>query len=461
MFMKRACNLGLFHGVNLPNSGPCISHLCYADDILFLGEWSEHNLMALIRLFRWLSLITGLKINCSKSTIYGVGVSDAEVSSFAKMANCGYGSFPFIHLRIPIGVNMKREKFWKPMLDKISAKLSKWKARHLSFAGRMTLAKSVLGRIPSYYLSIFAAPKGIIQKMDKIRRDFVWGISDSGRKMRWIRWEYMMKAKKLGGMGLGGIRNFNLAMLSKWWWRFLSNPNELWVLVVGAIHKGKAISIPPDIPVKKSIPGLWKDIALVEYAMHKEGIYLKDKLERIGNIWIWKSDDYGGYSVKQVRFDLDKANEDPVLNRPIFSWNCWAPPKANFLLWRSLIGRIASKDGLIRRGLSFIDGSCSRCGLGLEDQDHIFSGCLWARSIWWNILRWLRISFPVEIVKISDMLDFINNQPGGVKWKRVVYTVVLATVWRIWKARNEMTFEARFIPVTVSVNLIKEDAYLC
>ncbi|XP_022007599.1 uncharacterized protein LOC110906834 [Helianthus annuus] len=278
--------------------------------------------------------------------------------------------------------------------------------------------------------------------------------------MRWIRWEYMMKAKKLGGMGLGGICNFNLAMLSKWWWRFLSNLNELWASVVGAIHKGNIISIPPDIPVKKSIPSLWKDITSVETALHKDGINLKEKLVMNGNIWNWRSDHYGEFLVKQVRFDIDAANEDPVNRSLIFSWNCWAPPKVNFLLWRSLIGRIASKVGLIRRGLSFILGSCSRCGLGLEDPDHIFIGCLWARSIWWNILRWMRISFPMEIGNISDMLEFIKNQPGGDIWKRVVYTVVLAIVWRIWKARNEMTFDGRFIPVTISVDHIKEDAFL-
>ncbi|XP_022014052.1 uncharacterized protein LOC110913540 [Helianthus annuus] len=163
MFMKRACNLGLFHGCQLPNGGPNISHLCYTDDVLFIGVWSEQNVIALNRLLRWLNLVTGLKVNRHKSKLFGIGVIDSEVARLARMVNCKVGSLPFLHLGIPIGVNMKRAKFWKQVLDKFSSKLSKWKARYLSFAGRMTLAKPVLESLLSYYLSLFAAPKCIFK----------------------------------------------------------------------------------------------------------------------------------------------------------------------------------------------------------------------------------------------------------------------------------------------------------
>ncbi|KAM0071671.1 putative RNA-directed DNA polymerase [Helianthus debilis subsp. tardiflorus] len=201
MFMNHMCNRGFFQGCKLPNDGPILSHLCYADDVLFIGEWSEDNLLALNRLLRWLSLVTGLKINRSKCKVYGVGVPRDEVLSFARVVNCEAGSLPLSHLGIPVGVNMNRFKFWKPVIDKFSAKLSSWKANHLSFAGRLMLAKSVLGSLPSYYLSLFAAPKTVIERIEKIRRNFVWGSSPSGRKMRWIRWEFLLKARKKGGMG--------------------------------------------------------------------------------------------------------------------------------------------------------------------------------------------------------------------------------------------------------------------
>ncbi|MFS7918598.1 putative RNA-directed DNA polymerase [Helianthus anomalus] len=460
MLLNMASSLGLFHGCQLPNGGPNISHLCYADDVLFIGEWSEENVLALNRLLRWLSLVTGLNINRNKSKLYGIGVTGSEVNTFADLLKCEAGSFPFIYLGIPIGVNMKRAKYWKPVLDRFSSKLSMWKARHLSFAGRMTLAKAVLGSLPSYFLSLFSAPNCIINKLEKIRRDFVWGKPSSGHKMRWIQWEVIMKAKKRGGMGLGNIRNFNWAMLVKWWWRYNSDSNQLWASVVGAIHKGNSSLHPPDVPVKKSIPGMWKDIGSVDKSLTKVGINLKENLIADGSSWKWRSTVNGCFSIKQVRLDIEFANSEADGNALVFDWNSWAPHKVNYLLWRALMGKIASKAGLIRRGIHLADSLCPRCGLYNEDPDHIFVNCLWSKSIWWNLLVWMKISFPVDISSLKEFVSYLLSRPGGKIWKRLVYTIVLATVWRIWKARNEMTFNGCFIPINRSVELIKEDVFL-
>ncbi|KAJ0445513.1 putative RNA-directed DNA polymerase [Helianthus annuus] len=217
MFVNKAVKLGLFHGVKLPNDGPVLSHLCYADDVLFIGEWSDHNAVSLKRLLRCLFLVSGLKVNEKKCHLFGVGVDETEVARLARVLNCETGKFPFYYLGIPIGANMKRSIFWRPIVEKFKKKLSGWKARHLSLAGRVTLAKSVLGSLPSYFLSLFPAPKCIIKQLEGIRRDFVWGKTGQAQKMRWVRWKCFMKPKTLGGVGVGGINDFNLAMLSKWW----------------------------------------------------------------------------------------------------------------------------------------------------------------------------------------------------------------------------------------------------
>ncbi|KAJ0440973.1 putative RNA-directed DNA polymerase [Helianthus annuus] len=258
LFINRLVNLGLFKGCQLPNGGPNITHLCYADDVVFIGLWSEDNIIALNRLLRWLCLVSGLKINRRKCKIFGIGVENNEVERLACKVKCDVGSLPFEYLGIPIGANMKRAKFWKPVLDKFASRLSKWKARHLSFAGRMTLAKSVLGSLPSYFLSLFSAPKCVVKKLEKIRREFIWGKSNNRNKLRWIRWELLLKAKKAGGMGMGSIQSFNLA-LTKWWWRLKANPNHLWAEVIAAIHGGNSISSSNLlILLKKTIRGFGK-----------------------------------------------------------------------------------------------------------------------------------------------------------------------------------------------------------
>ncbi|KAJ0744136.1 putative RNA-directed DNA polymerase [Helianthus annuus] len=460
LFINRAVQQGLFKGVQLPNGGPLITHLCYADDVVFLGLWSEENVMALNRLLRWIFLVTGLKVNRRKCNIFGIGVEESEVDRVAKFVNCEVGAFPFSYLGIPIGVNMKREKFWKAIIDRFASRLSRWKARHLSFAGRMTLAKSVLGALPAYFLSLFAAPKGVIKKLEKIRREFLWGKTSAGHKLRWVRWSLLLKAKKLGGMGVGSIQSFNQAMLIKWWWRLKSNPNHLWAKVVTAIHGGNsnggAASI---IPLKKCIPGFWKAIGSVDSEMSKIGLVLKDNLMTDGARWKWRNDPDGTFSVKQVRSDIEKITLNDDGEASPFRWNNWAIPKANMLLWRACMGKVASKMGLIRRGIPVAESTCDRCGLQDEDPDHIFLNCLWARCVWWNILAWMRISFR-ECSNLKDFVDLILQNPGSGVWKKIVYTIVLATVWRLWSARNEKVFNNNFVAISKTVDLIKEDTFL-
>ncbi|KAJ0816203.1 putative RNA-directed DNA polymerase [Helianthus annuus] len=461
LLMNRACQTGLFKGCNLPNNGPIISHLCYADDVIFIGEWSNQNILAINRLLRWLYLVSGLKVNRQKSKLFGIGASEAEVVELASLARCDIGSLPFSYLGIPVGVNMKKACHWSPVIEKFFRVLSKWKARHLSFAGRMTLAKSVLGSLPSYFLSLFAAPKCVLNKLEKIRRNFIWGKSGSGIKMRWLRWNFLTKSKKAGGMGLGDIHSFNKAMLSKWWWRFKENPDQLWAEVIRSIHSVSNGSVSNVfIPIKKSIPGAWKDIISVEKVFAEVGINLKDRIVQIGEKWIWLNDPNASFSVKKVRSDLEEAANLGAIEPVAFRWNPWVPPKVNVLAWRAILGKIASKMGLHDRGIPISDTLCPRCGMYVEDPAHIFVKCLWAKSIWWSICTWMRVSFPADIDSLADLVAFFLSQPGDSKWKKTVYSIALVTVWRIWIARNSKAFEDIFIPVSKSVELIKEEAFI-
>lgn len=87
-------------------------------------------------------------------------------------------------------------------MEKLKSKLSVWKA------------KMVLESLPTYYMSIFDAPVGVINSLEKIRRQFVWGGPDCNKSINWIAWEKIMSPKSLGGLGLGSIRALNLALLT-------------------------------------------------------------------------------------------------------------------------------------------------------------------------------------------------------------------------------------------------------
>lgn len=99
---------------------------------------------------------------------------------------CEPSALPFTYLGVPVGDNMNRKNAWNPIIDKFKSKLSTWKSKTLSFGGRVTLAKAVLGNLPTYYLSLFAAPIGVIKELEKIQRQFIWGGKENKSSIHWV-----------------------------------------------------------------------------------------------------------------------------------------------------------------------------------------------------------------------------------------------------------------------------------
>ncbi|XP_021995688.1 uncharacterized protein LOC110892855 [Helianthus annuus] len=175
--------------------------------------------------------------------------------------------------------------------------------------------------------------------------------------------------------------------------------------------------------------------------------------------WAFENSEGEPFSVKDIRKQLAEQTTHQSFVQP-FDWNNWATLKVSFLAWRALMGKVASKVGLTERGVSIPNIICDRCGIGREDVDHLFTSCLFARSIWWNVFAWIRVPFLLAASSLADIFDRIKHSPGSSKWRKTVHLVILATVWRIWIARNKKTFEGSFVPVSRSVEMIKEDSYL-
>ncbi|GKA62579.1 RNA-directed DNA polymerase, eukaryota [Tanacetum coccineum] len=131
--VEDAINVGLYRGVQVRSLH--ISHLLFADDVLFLGEWSRSNIIRLISLLQCFHDVSGLKINFHKSNLYGIGVNNHEISNLASFTGCTPQQLPFTYLGIPIGSNMSRIKGCNPIIDKFKNRLSKWKANMLSIGG--------------------------------------------------------------------------------------------------------------------------------------------------------------------------------------------------------------------------------------------------------------------------------------------------------------------------------------
>ena len=233
--LVRAVDEGFFKGISLPGS-ISISHLFYADDALFLGEWSDGNLSHIIHILKCFFLASGMQINLHKSQVLGVGVPRHIVEQVATSIGCTIMQNKFSYLGVMVGECMSRRKAWEEVILKLRTRLSKWKVKTLSIGGRFTLLKSVLGASPLYNMSIFKVPSGVLKSMEAIRNHFFNGNDPSDKKIIWAAWDKVLASKSKGGLGVSSFHALNRALLLKWVWRFISRDGSLWFRVISALY---------------------------------------------------------------------------------------------------------------------------------------------------------------------------------------------------------------------------------
>lgn len=110
------------------------------------------------------------------------------------------GDLPTIYLGMPLGAKTKSKGMWNKVSEKCA--LSKWKSQYMSRGGRLTLISSVLDALPTYMMYVFPTPDYVIQRIDALRRNFLWqGTAD--KKFHLIKWVVVMKSRKEGVWGSG------------------------------------------------------------------------------------------------------------------------------------------------------------------------------------------------------------------------------------------------------------------
>ena len=184
--------------------------------------------------------MSGQKASLQKSSIsFSSAVTPKEARIILNMVgipsslNLGkYLGTPSIHGRVT-------KVLYQPLIDIIATRLSGWKTSFLSFAGRVTLAKSVLTSIPIYIMQSTLLPVGVCNNIDKLVWSFIWGHMGTSRGIHLLNWDMITLDKAQGGLRIRCMRKLNLVMLAKLGWRFYFDQDSLWVRVLdGKYAKG-------------------------------------------------------------------------------------------------------------------------------------------------------------------------------------------------------------------------------
>ncbi|EPS61137.1 hypothetical protein M569_13663, partial [Genlisea aurea] len=152
-----------------------VTHLQFADDTIPFKEWTPANLSFLNFLFYEFGMISGLYLNPLKSSLVGVSVADSEVRRWAShLGWCNSTKLPLPYLGMSLDIRHPTKQAWKGILENIEHELRDWRADNISYRGRHTHVNAVLSSLPTYQMSLFRAPKGTLQEMERIKRRFFW-----------------------------------------------------------------------------------------------------------------------------------------------------------------------------------------------------------------------------------------------------------------------------------------------
>ena len=210
-----------------------ISHLFFADDLMLFAKANKAGADSIQKVLSKFCKESGQLISAEKSCIYfspnvPLNARDdiygllniAETSCLGK-----YLGFPLNHR----GAGQNRYIF---IVEKVITKLSRWKTKFLSFAGRMVLINSVMAAIPNHIMQGVALPSHLCEKLDKVNRDFLWGSSLEKRKLHLVGWNKIIRSKAEGGLGLQAARAKNIALLAKLNWRLYQDKDSIWAKVL-------------------------------------------------------------------------------------------------------------------------------------------------------------------------------------------------------------------------------------
>ncbi|GKC22135.1 hypothetical protein Tco_1024285, partial [Tanacetum coccineum] len=360
-----------------------LSHF-FADDVAMLSEWNQNEIVNIIGVLEEFYQSSSLKINIQKSNVYGIRVSNKEIEAMSRFTGCSPGIPPFTYLGLPIGSSMNYTVNWQKVIDKFKARLSAWKANLLSIGGRLTLIKAVLGSIASF---------------------------------------------EKGGLGVGSLKAFNLALLQKWRWRLVTQPDMLWVKLLKAIHGTEAC-----LDLKGcSSNGVWAKIVGLFNTLHSSGILangtLKCKVGDGASVRFWKDTWLGDepLSIRYNRLFRLGSNEECLIKERLVngSWS-WS--------WKRLITSGRTGSSLMQ----LMDEVSQLSSLS----DNIPDSWQWmsvAVNVWRLIRLWRDAQLPV-FNSVTDGIDWIDDMRKSNVLKERMYVIAATTWWMPWKFRNNITF---------------------
>lgn len=146
----------------------------FADDLLLFSRGDEISVDLMFKAFMLFFSASGLEANLDKSNVYFGGISYHASQRMLEILQMPTGDFPFRYIGVPLSTKKLGYNPYKPLVDRVLARIRSWDARHLTYAGRLQLVKVILFSLqPSGANSLFSQKK-VIKEVERKCRICLW-----------------------------------------------------------------------------------------------------------------------------------------------------------------------------------------------------------------------------------------------------------------------------------------------
>ena len=281
--MNHAEETSLLEGVKVCREAPTIPNLLFADDcLIFISAKSQITEM-LNDILRIYADCSGQAVNREKSSIYfSPSTSDPVRQRLKVILGISVEAFNERYLGLPTATGRITSGTFEHLRERIRSQLQGGIERMISCAGREVRLKSVAQAIPAFSMSYYKLSKKVYKGITSCMARYWWSSSLDRRSLHWIAWDKLATPKTNGGMGFHDMRIFNLALLGKHGWRFITNPDSLCARVIKGRYFPDGEFLEATVP--KTASAIWRAIVAGRRALDV-GL-----IKRVGNgttISIW------------------------------------------------------------------------------------------------------------------------------------------------------------------------------